>query len=123
MLSGDIETNPGPESNAILTELKKLSAGQSQLIAELKGLKSELAETNSAIAELSRRMNTVESHCQRIEPLQRQVETITSAAAETTRTISDIEARIDDAEDRARRNKLVFFGVPDPGASESASQT
>nr|XP_050040749.1 uncharacterized protein LOC126537679 [Dermacentor andersoni] len=122
LLSGDIETNPGPDSNAILTELKKLSAGQSQLISEIKGLKSGLDETNNSISELNRRMHAVESHCQHIEDLQRQVETFKTSAAMTTRAISDIEARIDDAENRARRNNLVFFGIPDPSASASAAQ-
>lgn len=45
LLSGNTETNSGPDFNAVLTELQKLSAGQSQLIDEIKGLKSELVET------------------------------------------------------------------------------
>lgn len=66
-------------------------------------------------------MNTVESHCQHIEDLQRQVETFKTTATET-RAIANIEARIDDAENRARRNNLIFFSIPDPSAPESAAQ-
>ncbi|CAN7949671.1 unnamed protein product [Ixodes pacificus] len=53
--SGDIETNPGPDTNAILAELKKLSTGQSKLLAEVQDLKTQLLATDKAISDLSGR--------------------------------------------------------------------
>lgn len=69
LLSGNTETNPGPDFNAVLTELQKLSAGQSQLIDEIKGLKSELVETKVQYPKLTEEsLNHVESHCQHRGP-------------------------------------------------------
>lgn len=66
-------------------------------------------------------MDFVENHCQNIDTLQREVESVQANASKAMRAISDMESRIDDGENRARRNNLIFFGNSDPGPSESAA--
>ncbi|XP_037508354.1 uncharacterized protein LOC119384134 [Rhipicephalus sanguineus] len=123
MQSGDVESNPGPNTTAILDELHKISAGQSKLISEVSNLKDQLLTTNQTIAQLSQRMNDVEKHCQSLTLLRTEIDNIKSNTAQTARQVFELEARLDDAENRSRRNNLVFYGLPEPSNSESYAQT
>lgn len=39
-----------------------------------------------------------------------------STMSEETNKLADIEARIDEAKSRSRRNNLLFYGIPDATA-------
>ncbi|XP_037561568.2 uncharacterized protein LOC119440760 [Dermacentor silvarum] len=41
----------------------------------------------------------------------------------TTQLVHKLDARVDDAENRSRRNNLIFYGLPDPSASEPSSES
>lgn len=60
LLSGDTESNPGPDSNAILSELQKISAGQTRLITE-HGERSQLRTTDNTIFDLNERITELEN--------------------------------------------------------------
>lgn len=81
LLAGDVETNPGPDIQAVLNELKNLSAGQSQLITEIQGLKSQLLTTDKAISNPSVRMTDLETHYQNLAPLRSDIESVKSDAS------------------------------------------
>ncbi|XP_040068339.3 uncharacterized protein LOC115324279 [Ixodes scapularis] len=124
MLSGDVETNPGPvTSSEILSELQKLFAGQTKLIEEVKGLKSQLQITDRTISDLGRRMTDLEGHYQGLSTLRAEVEATVTRAAHAARQVSDLEARVDDTENRSRRKNLIFYGVPDPSPTETFAQS
>ncbi|XP_075731736.1 uncharacterized protein LOC119163627 [Rhipicephalus microplus] len=125
ILAGDVETNPGPSniSENLLAELRKLSAGQTQLIAEVQGLKSQLGNTDKTIGELNKRLSDLESHYQSLVPLRKEIEVLRVNTEQTSCRIFALEARIDDAENRSRRNNLIFYGIPDPSASETFSES
>ncbi|XP_075526835.1 uncharacterized protein LOC142558588 [Dermacentor variabilis] len=123
LLAGDIETNPGTDSQAILKELKSLSAGQSQLITDIQGLKSQLLTTDKAISDLSVRMTNLETHYQNLIPLRSDIESVKSDAARAAHTIQRLEARLDDAENHSRRNNLIFYGIDESSGSESFAQS
>ncbi|CAN7945762.1 unnamed protein product, partial [Ixodes hexagonus] len=124
LLSGDVETNPGPDQpDAVLVELQKLSAGQSQLLAEVQGLKFQLQTTDKTISDLSKRMAELEGDYQSLATVRTELETTRADTARTARQVCDLEARLDDAENRSRRNNLIFYGLPDPTASETFAQS
>ncbi|XP_077484990.1 uncharacterized protein LOC144095057 [Amblyomma americanum] len=120
ILAGDIETNPGPNNlEAVFAELKKLSAGQTQLISEVQGLKNQLISTDGAIAGLSKRMTDLETHLEAMTAIKSELEIIKSENTRLSRQIETLEARIDDSENRSRRNNLIFYGIPDSNPSET----
>ncbi|XP_072141924.1 uncharacterized protein [Dermacentor andersoni] len=124
ILAGDVEINPGPNiPENLITELRKLTAGQNQLITEIHGLKSQLTSTDKAITDLSKRMNDLESHYQTLLPIRSEVDAMRTTTEQAIFRISELEARIDDAENRSRRDNLIFYGIPDPSSSETTADS
>uniref|UniRef100_L7LZ78 Uncharacterized protein n=1 Tax=Rhipicephalus pulchellus TaxID=72859 RepID=L7LZ78_RHIPC len=124
MLSGDVEINLGPNVNAaILAELQKLSTGQAQLIAEVQGLKSQLNTTDKTITDLNRRMADLETHYQTLLPLRNDIEKTQTNVISMTKKIQELQASLDDAENRSRRNNLIFYGIPDPTRNETWAES
>ncbi|XP_037512256.1 uncharacterized protein LOC119389039 [Rhipicephalus sanguineus] len=124
ILSGDVETNPGPNGNAaILTELQKLSTGQAHLIAEVQSLKSQLSTTDKTITDLNKRMGDLETHYQTLLPLRNDIEKTQTDVISMTIKIQELEASLDDAENRSRRNNVIFYGVPDPTRNETWAES
>ncbi|XP_075544229.1 uncharacterized protein LOC142578662 [Dermacentor variabilis] len=124
MLSGDIETNPGPPTlNEILNELKGLSSGQSQLIGDVQSLKSQLSSTDKTICELGKRIDSLESHYHQLQTLRTELDTVATTTSQTTRQVSILETRLDDMENRSRRNNLLFYGIADETPSETNAQS
>ncbi|XP_037508477.2 uncharacterized protein LOC119384916 [Rhipicephalus sanguineus] len=120
MLSGDVETNPGPSGNdAVLTELQKIAAGQSKVITEVQSLKSQLNTTDRTITDLCKRMTALEAHYQALIPLGNDIEKMRADTSSMSRKIEELEDRLDDAENRSRRNNLIFYGISDPTDSET----
>ncbi|XP_050043438.2 uncharacterized protein [Dermacentor andersoni] len=119
--SGDIEMNPGPSTDAVLAELKKLSAGQTTIIADMQGLKSQCTATSAALVDLSKRLADLEGHYQKLLPMQIEIQTIRTDTEQTAKLVHTLNARVDDAENRSRRNNLVFYGLPDTAASETSA--
>lgn len=124
MLSGDVETNPGPEGNAaVLAELQKLNAGQTLLITEIQGLKTQLNTTDQTIASLDKRMADLETHYQTLLHLRNDIEIMQSTTIDQAKKIKELETRLDDAENQSRRNNLIFYGIPDPASAETWAES
>ncbi|XP_049516647.1 uncharacterized protein LOC125942507 [Dermacentor silvarum] len=124
LMCGDIESNPGPDKlDVILGELKKTSAGQTELVNEVQELKGQLLSMDQKMTSLTTRLSALETHCESLSTLRSELETIQTTSATTTRLISVLEARLDDAENRSRRNNLLFYGLPDTNPTETYSQT
>ncbi|XP_070392942.1 uncharacterized protein [Dermacentor albipictus] len=124
IISGDIETNPGPASlDTVLAELQKLTAGQTTLVQELKSLKLQLTTTDKTISDLNKRMTDLEAHYQALMPLRQDIKILQTTSTETTRLVTALEARFDDAENRSRRNNLIFHGITDPTTNETFTKS
>ncbi|XP_075530989.1 uncharacterized protein LOC142564055 [Dermacentor variabilis] len=121
--AGDIESNPGPSTEALLAEMRKLTNGQAQVIAEIQGLKAQLGNTDKTIGKLNERLTDLENHYQALVPLRKEIEIMRIGTERTASRISELEARMDDAENRSRRNNLIFYGIPDPSSSETFAET
>uniref|UniRef100_A0A6M2CRQ2 Putative endonuclease-reverse transcriptase n=1 Tax=Rhipicephalus microplus TaxID=6941 RepID=A0A6M2CRQ2_RHIMP len=125
LLSGDIESNPGPpnDSAVILAELKNISSGQAKLLSEVQDLKTQLNTTEKTISDLSNRITQLEKHYQSLSTVQTQITVLETSAGTTARHIQTLEARFDDAENRSQRNNLIFYGLPDTNHSETFSES
>ncbi|XP_075740617.1 uncharacterized protein LOC119165510 isoform X1 [Rhipicephalus microplus] len=120
LLSGDVGTNPGPD---ILAELKKLSQGQSAILSEMQGLKSQIATTNQTITDLGNRIADLENHCQNLLTLRAKVDAINTNTTELTHRVYDIDGRLDVIENRSRRDNLIFYNLPDTNPKETYTQS
>ncbi|XP_075550760.1 uncharacterized protein LOC142584539 [Dermacentor variabilis] len=123
LLSGDVETNPGPSIADVFAELQKLTVGQSTLITEVQGLKNQLSCTDATLTDLSKRIMELEQHYQALIPLRSELETVYATTSETGRLVSSLESRIEDADNRSRRSNLILYGIPDPNPPETFAQS
>nr|XP_050024897.1 uncharacterized protein LOC126519313 [Dermacentor andersoni] len=121
--AGDIESNPGHSTEALLAELRKLTNGHAQVITEIQGLKAQLGNTDKTIGKLNERLTDLENRYQALVPLRKEIEIMRIGTERTSSRISELEARMDDAENRSRRNNLIFYGIPDPSSSETFAET
>lgn len=64
-------------------------------------------------------MTDLQAHYQALIPIQNHIEKICTVRSGMFYTIEELEDRLDDAENRSRRNKLIFYGIPDPTDSET----
>ncbi|XP_049273359.1 uncharacterized protein LOC119398709 [Rhipicephalus sanguineus] len=109
LLSGDVELNPGPMSAAereqitnierILLEMK---TGQETVLAKLTEITTKQSELESKITNLIEKTSLVESRITRVEKIE-----------------DKLLAKVDDFENRTRRQNLLFFGVADREKNET----
>ncbi|XP_070388030.1 uncharacterized protein [Dermacentor albipictus] len=90
LLGGDIETNPGPE---ISQQLKEIAAD----IKEIK--ESRLAKMDKKLDQLTK--------------LEEKVDSCQEQIANMNILIKDMQEKIDDLENRSRRNNLLIYGLPE----------
>lgn len=129
LVCGDVEVNPGPsddENCAVLAAIATLSAKAESRHEDVMRSFSELKATQEALA------NKVSDLSTRLETLETVVETLQSSAPPTdipeivatavSAEHSELRSRLDDLEDRSRRDNLLFYGVDD-NASETWAET
>lgn len=101
----------------ILRELKeqssKIEQGQAHLIDAVKSITSKQEELTATVTTISTRLEAVESKLTILDSCREEL----SAVALTTQSLTEENAilknRLDELEDRSRRENLVFFGIPD----------
>ncbi|CAN8025274.1 unnamed protein product, partial [Ixodes persulcatus] len=124
LLSGDVETNPGP-TEAILAELKKLSVGQAQIISQVQDLKAQLQTTDRRIANLNERMAELETSPAAVPNVTDELTAANQTLSNVRRELTVLRSRCEDNKNRQRlrRSNLIFYGIPDSeNESWSASE-
>ncbi|XP_065296942.1 uncharacterized protein [Dermacentor albipictus] len=120
MLAGDIESNPGPTDTnpnadvlAAITALsEKSDARHIELMDTLTQLKANRVELEQKVCDLTNRLAAVESQVLSLDS--ERVPALNDAISEAVRAESGaLNSRLDDLEDRSRRDNLIFFGIPD----------
>ncbi|KAM7283357.1 uncharacterized protein ISCGN_000466 [Ixodes scapularis] len=121
LLGGDIESNPGPMTkeqeallNKVLDIVPTLQAGQNNIIQEVRDLKVKQSGTEESLNALTIRVNQLENDLPAtksagVNSSVSSANLMESAAAE----ISRLRTHCDDAESRAHRANLLFFGFRD----------
>ncbi|XP_077485356.1 uncharacterized protein LOC144095528 [Amblyomma americanum] len=141
---GDVESNPGPNTrtasastdperdsqqmNEIMKLLKgidkktsELTTGQTKLSADVNTIKSSQAVLETKLLDVFNRSGLIESRCKTLETLELDVAATQDTVEQLTSRQYELQARIDDLEDRSRRNNLILRGIPD--ARETWEQT
>uniref|UniRef100_L7LWR8 Putative tick transposon n=1 Tax=Rhipicephalus pulchellus TaxID=72859 RepID=L7LWR8_RHIPC len=122
LLAGDVEENPGPantrsadtqHNGEILSALQQIQSSQATMLNEIKSIHATLAQNEEAFSEIRARLSKIESDCSSIKQLNTDVSSLRTTTEQITNRIVNLETRIDDSEDRSRRNNLVFFGIVD----------
>lgn len=137
--AGDIESNPGPNTRstssllpeslpadpseqmqAVFNILKDIqvrsvesSKIQADLATDLKEIKTSQKKIEEKIGSIEKRLDALEEKTKTVDHLEQDMTTI-QASVETLGTQHEsIQARLDELEDRSRRNNLIFHGLPD----------
>lgn len=130
LLSGDVESNPGPNNSSSLPDelAEVVKAINAHVDARHKELKTVLDELKSSQAILEQTVSDINSRLVAVEARVNSFDKMPPSNLQ--QTISDtvrganaeLRSRLDDFEDRSRRENLLFFGIPD-AAAETWSQS
>lgn len=101
--------------------LTKLDGNVTTLMSEVKALQANQQSTESAISVLSNKLSLVENEISSIreaqsgllEKLQSELEEVRQQNSATAANVSSITTRLNDLEDRSRRDNVVFYGITD----------
>ncbi|KAH8025770.1 hypothetical protein HPB51_011448 [Rhipicephalus microplus] len=124
---GDIESNPGPDEwqKEVLTMLKELKAETGRLAQGQVDISANVATAQKSFEEGFVAMNTrilkIEAQCDKIDDVKERLILAEEAVKTFEQTSTVMSSRLDVIEDRARRDNLIFHGIPD--AKESWIQT
>ncbi|KAK8768826.1 hypothetical protein V5799_014709 [Amblyomma americanum] len=119
ILSGDVETNPGPDSNDILATVLKtvqrIESGQDGIRSDLRELKQWQASVDIELKQLSSRLRSVEVDVSDLKnnPAASSADSPGAVSSVISDQLRIIESRCNDAENRMRRCNLLFFGLSD----------
>ncbi|XP_077492095.1 uncharacterized protein LOC144102811 [Amblyomma americanum] len=89
MLCGDIESNPGPPTEQLLTQL-------------LEGQK-----------DIQRRLGEIEAKLHKVEEFTSAINEFRDLSRELESRVAGLERKLVDLEDRGRRNNVIVFGIPE----------
>ncbi|KAH9379008.1 hypothetical protein HPB48_006627 [Haemaphysalis longicornis] len=115
LLSGD----PGPTTRStnrqtdqtIHALLTKLDEGQARVLSALKTINDRLTPTEETLPHLKTRITKSEEMCASIPELFFSVRALTKSSTDSTIQLSNMEGRLNDAEDRSRQCDLLFYGI------------
>lgn len=99
ILAGDVETNPGPDLDELFKQLEIITG-------DLKEIKEQ-------------RLTAIDNKLERLTSLDNKVSSCMAQVFELQKTVSALEMKLDDLENRSRRSNLLVYGVPEE-AEENA---
>ncbi|KAH9367489.1 hypothetical protein HPB48_018265 [Haemaphysalis longicornis] len=129
LTSGDVELNPGPssasesDSEAMTTRqmLEKILKEQTKTTQTLKELTKNLKHVETTVANIQERINAIETDMGRLTKCEEQIAEFEETCQRTSKQVQDIVAKIDDLENRSRRNNLVIYGVTEGPREDTQS--
>ncbi|XP_077561672.1 uncharacterized protein LOC144177997 [Haemaphysalis longicornis] len=138
--SGDVETNPGPpktrsaaivdvdtlpdepseQMNVIFQLLKDLqsrsvesSDRQAEIIADVKAIQTSIGQIENKIGCIQSRLDALAEKMEKYEPIDQTLTTMQDSIETLSTQHGAQQSRVDELEDRSRRNNLLFHGIPD----------
>ena len=140
LLAGDVETNPGPGSNdnkvpasrqtrlsvsAVKDGLNKsqtkgttmddLAEMMAAMNGNMTGMRSEMTAMGGKMSSMSETMTTMQADMSGIksqfEETQQRVEQLEKENEQLRKSHAELLDRVDDLENRSRRNNLLFYGI------------
>ncbi|XP_049524200.1 uncharacterized protein LOC125945878 [Dermacentor silvarum] len=120
LLSGDVELNPGPLTEAAMEVLKSLQTGQAAIMSKLDTIDTRLAKHEAMLAEVNSRLGVTE---ERVETVNKLLSDQASATRSLEQQVSAVRNKNVDLENRSRRLNLIFYGIDDGNHSETWIQS
>ncbi|XP_064476875.1 protein unc-13 homolog C-like [Ornithodoros turicata] len=118
IMAGDVESNPGPTTEEMMKEVLSNQKRDSKLMNEIrcdqKKIRKEISRNSNQLAELTERVKRVESLGDELIQSNHKV-------AELQQSVAQLLTRVDDLENRSRRNNLVIYGLQESEAESSSS--
>nr|XP_037280068.1 uncharacterized protein LOC119173281 [Rhipicephalus microplus] len=108
LLAGDVEQNPGPDTDDLIKMVNTMLASQEELKTKIENLATAHDKLESTV---NARMNDV------MVAMKKQKVEIKELQTEVTALKGNLQQhqrRLDDLEGRSRRHNLVIFGFPEP---------
>ncbi|CAN7995630.1 unnamed protein product [Ixodes hexagonus] len=110
LLSGDVETNPGPSVEELL---QKVLDSQQEFGRDLKEIKQNQMRLESNVQDLDQKIDKLEKSFLEIQVLKGTVESMKDTVRILEHNVDRQNERIDELENHSRRNNLVVFGLPE----------
>ncbi|XP_077502477.1 uncharacterized protein LOC144113316 [Amblyomma americanum] len=108
LVCGDVEANPGPTEKEMLSELLD---GQGKLTAAVEALHYSQTDIERNISALTDRIEGLEKQLVGLHALNNRVNVIEDTVAKVDKQLSALISKVDDLENRSRRNNLVIYGL------------
>lgn len=137
--SGDVETNPGPNTRsenvldidslpenpaeqmkAMFKLLKDIhsrslqsSKVQTELAADVKAIKNGQKNIETKITGIQKRLDELEEKSKDFDQLGKDLSEVHASLSGLTHQSNNYQTRFDEIEDRSRRDNLIFHGIAD----------
>ncbi|KAH9384416.1 hypothetical protein HPB48_026423 [Haemaphysalis longicornis] len=110
-----------PESETQLNSqiLKKILKEQTKTNKTLALLTNNLKEVESAVGDIQTRITNIEQELCRIEKCEQRLEKVDEACINTSKLVLELVAKVDDLENRSRRNNILVYGVKEDQDEDS----
>lgn len=106
-LAGDIELNPGPGQEALLEKLLK---GQQEIAKAVTDIHAKQSSIDGNFAKLNEHILALENRFDGFCSLPNDVRVIDSELTSLKTTVNNLAQKLDNIENRGRRNNLLIFG-------------
>lgn len=117
MLSGDVESNPGPtQLQLVLETVKQIELRQASILADIQTIKDKQTATDRSVEELASKVEALEKEFSSVQGQSASAKTPVGTLTALSQEIAGLKASHDDTENRLRRNNLLFFGIGDTSA-------
>lgn len=93
--------------------LSALEEIRCSLLKEMKSIQTTLAQNDKTFENMNERLAKIEKECANIATFKADVDEIRAITAQNSEQIAELACSIDDSNDRARRNNLIFYGHKD----------
>ncbi|XP_042145185.1 uncharacterized protein LOC121835254 [Ixodes scapularis] len=120
ILSGDVELNPGPLTDAQIQKLlkavdllPKLDKGQGTLINDVAEINRNQVRLDKKIEALSKKFIAMEAEIALLKSFKDDMQEIGALSTSLSAQVAAVSSRQDDTENRSRRNNLLFYGIND----------
>ncbi|XP_042149445.1 protein unc-13 homolog C-like [Ixodes scapularis] len=108
LVCGDVEANPGPTDRELLFELL---AGQSKMNDTVLNVLASQNEINKKMTALTERIDGLERQVTGLNAVTKQIKDIEAGVSGFDAQLSSLHAKVDDLENRSRRNNLIIYGI------------
>ncbi|XP_070386672.1 uncharacterized protein [Dermacentor albipictus] len=107
-LSGDVEENPGPISQATLNEILQT---QKDILAKVTQIQEKQTSSEAGIVKMQTRLDSIEAKLVVLEKSQIRLSNIESTMSDCQAEIDALAKQVDGLENQSRRSNLIVRGI------------